>query len=311
MINLYKKFAELNRNIKDSQKLINLEGAVKAYYGISKDGFFRLSFLSKESPNVKGTTKNIEIVQGQSGDCNYWTCFDLKNDSLLSVFCTFGEDMISCVVEEKDEYLALTKLRVRFNTWLALFKKTRTPLSPEKAKGIFGELYFIDTFMINKYGDAKAINSWSGPEMYSKDFSVDETWYEIKTINPAATTIKISSVQQLSSNLKGSLVVIRVEEMADSYDAEKSTINKLCQSIISKINDSETKDSFLQKLLDVGYDFCDDLGNKNYSISKIETYSVNEEFPILRESDIKSEAINNISYELILKLITAFKEELN
>ncbi len=146
--------------------------------------------------------------------------------------------------------------------------------------------------------------------MYNKDFSVEETWYEIKTINPSSTTVKISSIQQLSSDSKGSLVVIRVEEMADSYDAEKSTINKLCQSIISKINDSETKDAFLQKLSDIGYDFCDDLGNKNYSVSKIENYNVNEEFPILRESDIKSEAINNVSYELILKLIAAFKEEL-
>lgn len=310
MINLYKKFAELNRNIKDSQKLINLGGVVKAYYGVNKDGFFRLAFLSRDNPNIKGTTKNIDIVQGASGDSNYWTCFDLKNDSLLSVFCTFGEDMLSCVVEENDEYTALTKLRVRFNTWLALFRKSRSPLSPEKAKGLFGELYFLDSFMINKYGDSKAINSWSGPEMMNKDFAVDETWYEIKTVNASSTTAKISSIQQLASETFGRLVVVRVEEMADSFNGDNSTINKLCQSIISKIEDSETKDSFLNKLSEIGYDFCDDLGDKNYSVHKVECYGVNSEFPALRESDIKSEAINNVSYELVMKLIADFKEEL-
>ena len=310
MINLYKLFAELNRNIKDSQKLINLGGVVKAYYGVSKEGYFRLSFLSKDSPNIKGTTKNIEIVQGSSGNSNYWTCFDLKNDSLLSVFCTFGEDMLSCVVDEKDEYTALTKLRVRFNTWLALFRKTRSPLSPEKAKGLFGELYFINSFMIDKYGDDKAINSWSGPEMMNKDFAVDDTWYEIKTVNASSATAKISSIQQLASETFGRLVVIRVEEMADSFNGDNSTINKLCQSIISKIEDSDTKDSFLNKLSDIGYDFCDDLGDKNYSVHKIECYGVGDDFPALRESDIKSEAINNVSYELVLKLIAAFKEDL-
>ena len=310
MINLYQKFNEINRNIKDSQKLLNLNGTVKAYYGINKEGFFRISFLSKESPNIKGTTKNIEIVQGKSGNENYWTCFDLKNDSLLSVFCTFGEDLISCVYDEIDEYIALTKLRVRFNTWLALFKKTRTPLSPEKAKGLFGELYFINEFMIKKYGIVSSINCWSGPEMFSKDFSIDTTWYEIKTINTGSATIKISSIQQLSSDLDGHLVVIKVEEMSDSFDGEKSSINKLCQLIMSKIDDAETKDQFLNKLSGAGYDFCDDIGNKNYQVHGVVCYCVNNAFPALREKDIQTDVINNVSYEIILKLINDYAEDL-
>lgn len=310
MINLYKKFMELNRNIKDSQKLINLDGVVKAYYGINKDGFFRISFLSKDSPNIKGTTKNIEIVQGNSGDNNYWTCFDLKNDTLLSAFCIFGEDLISCVYDEKEEYNVLTKLRVRFNTWLALFKKSRTPLSLEKAKGLYGELYFINEYMIEKYGADNAIDCWSGPEMYSKDFSIEKTWYEIKTINTGSATIKISSIQQLSSDFDGHLIVIKVEEMSDSFDVDKSSINKLCQLIISKIDNSETKDMFLNRLSELGYDFCDDIGNKNYQVHEMTAYLVNSDFPILREVDIKSEAINNVGYELVLKLINDYEEKI-
>jgi hypothetical protein len=310
MINLYKKFVELNRNIKDSQKLINLDGVVKAYYGINKDGFFRISFLSKDSPNIKGTTKNIEIVQGNSGDNNYWTCFDLKNDTLLSAFCIFGEDLISCVYDEKEEYNALTKLRVRFNTWLALFKKSRTPLSLEKAKGLYGELYFINEYMIEKYGADNAIDCWSGPEMYSKDFSIEKTWYEIKTVNTGSATIKISSIQQLSSDFDGHLIVIKVEEMSDSFDVDKSSINKLCQLIISKIDNSETKDMFLNRLSELGYDFCDDIGNKNYQVHEMTAYLVNSDFPIVREVDIKSEAINNVGYELVLKLINDYKEKI-
>ena len=309
MINLYEKFVTLNRNIKDSQKLINLNGIVKAYYGINKDGFFRISFLSKENPNIKGTTKNIEIVQGEASG-NYWTCFDLKNDSLLSVFCTFGEDMISCVVNEKNEYHAISNLRTRFNTWLALFKKSRNPLSEEEAKGLFGELWFLSEYMLCKYGVDDAINSWSGPEKYSKDYSINETWYEIKTINNSSATIKISSLQQLSSNVIGHLVIVRVEEMSELFNGLKSSINKLCQVIISKISDSNTKDNFLDKLSNMGYDFCDDLGNKNYQVHSMQSYLVDDDFPVLRESDIKSEAINNVSYELIVKFIKNNEEVL-
>ena len=311
MINLNKKFVELNRNIKDSQYPINYKGAVRAYYGVNKDGFYRISFLSSKSPDIKGTTKNITIVQGNSNEQNYWTCFDLKNDSLLSVFCTFGEDLISCVLEEKDEYVALSRLRARFNTWLALFRKTRTPLSPEKAKGLYGELYFIKKYLFEKYTPEDAIKCWSGPEKYSKDFAINDTWYEVKTISVGSTVAKISSIQQLSSDVPGKLIVIRVEEMADTFDEEYSTINKLCQSIISSINDSETKDLFLIKLSEMGYDFCDDLGDKNYHVHKVESYIVNNEFPALREKDINVDVINNVSYEIILKMIKEYMEELN
>lgn len=310
MINFFKKFSEINRNIKDSQRLINLVGVVKVYYGINKDGFFRLAFLSANSPNIKGSTKNIEIIQGNSGDNNYWTCFDLKNDQLLPVFSIFCEDLASCVVGEMDEHFALLKLKNRFSTRTALFKKSRKPLSLEKAKGLYGELYFLDNYLLKKYGEDKTIRGWGGPEMYSKDFSIDNTWYEIKTINASSTIAKIASIQQLSSDLIGRLVIVRVEEMTDSYDGELSSINKLCQNIISKIESNEIKDIFLDKLSSLGFDFCDDLANKNYNVSSIETYIVEGEFPALKENDIKSEAINNVSYELILKLIKDYRKDL-
>ncbi len=309
MINLYDKFNLLNRSIKDSQYPIATNGAIKAYYGISKDGFYRISFLSSSSIGIKGTTKAIGIVDGSTSNGNYWTCFDLKNDDLLSVFCSFGEDMISCVESESNEISAASKLRFRYNTWIALFKKTRMPLSEEKAKGLFGELYFMNTFLIGQYGYSQTIASWSGPEQYSKDFAIDNTWYEIKTVFVGSAVAKISSLQQLSSDVEGHLIVIRVEEMADTFKGVDSSINNLLQSILTSIEDNETKDLFLNNVNKYGYDFSDDIGNKRYSVKKTEKYLVNNTFPVLRENDIKSDAVNNVSYELILKLIKDWAEE--
>lgn len=303
MINLFEKFNGLNRNIKNTQYLIDTKGVVKAYYGVSVDGFFRLAFLSSKSSGIKDMTKNISVVQGNSNEENYWTCFDLKNDDLISVFCSFGEDLISSVCNEYNETTALSKLRLRYLTWLALFRKTRTPLSPEKAKGLFGELYFLKNVMLKKYDIDKTINSWSGPDYLVKDFAVDEYWYEIKTISCSGTVVKISSLQQLSSDIEGKLVVIKVEEMADAYKGKDSSINELIQYIISVIELNDTKDMFLDKLANIGYDFSDELGNKKYNVANLEYYLVDDKFPALRESDVKSEAINNVGYELILKLL--------
>lgn len=309
MISLYDKFNLLNRSIKNSQFPVTTKGAIKAYYGISNDGFFRIAFLSSSSIGIKGITKAIEIVQGSNSEDNYWTCFDLKNDDLLSVFCSFGEDMISCVETELNENIAASKLRLRYNTWIALFRKTRTPLSEEKAKGLFGELYFMKTSLIKQYGYASSINAWSGPEQYSKDYSIGDTWFEIKTISANSAVAKISSLQQLSSDVDGHLIVVRVEEMADTFSGSDSSINGLLQDILTSIEDNETKDLFLDKVNKYGFDFSDDIGNKKYSVKRVEKYLVNNSFPVLRENDIKSDAVNNVSYELILKLIKDWVEE--
>ena len=309
MINLYEKFCALNRNIKNSQYVINTKGAIKIYYGINIDGCFRLSFLSSKPSGIKDMTKNISVVHGNTLEENNWTCFDLINNDLISVFCSFGEDIISSVIDEMNEVNALNKLRLRYNTWLALFKKNRSLMSPEKAKGLFGELYFLKNTMIDKYGINTSIKSWSGPDFFTKDFAVNDTWYEIKTTSCIATVIHISSLQQISSDLTGRLIIIKVEEMADAYNGKDSSINELIQYIISKIEDNDIKDEFLTKLSNVGYDFSDILGDKKYNVALVEKYIVNNDFPAIREKDIKSTAVNNVGYDIVIKLLFDFLEK--
>ena len=90
MINLYDKFCKINREIVDYQNIIESDGVIKAYYGISSEGKFRISFLSNKSSGINGMTRSINIVQGHSSENNYWTCFDLINDDFLSVYQTCG-----------------------------------------------------------------------------------------------------------------------------------------------------------------------------------------------------------------------------
>lgn len=63
MINLYDNFLKLNRGIKDSQYPINYQGAIRAYYGVSKEGFYRISFLSSVSSGITKFTKTLVLPQ--------------------------------------------------------------------------------------------------------------------------------------------------------------------------------------------------------------------------------------------------------
>ena len=52
----------------------------KNKYGLTKDGFQRLSFLSKSKPPKIESTKMLKVIQGEEGEGNYWTCFDLVDE---------------------------------------------------------------------------------------------------------------------------------------------------------------------------------------------------------------------------------------
>ena len=53
------------------------------------------------------------------------------------------------------------------------------------------------------------MKSWSGQELTHKDFSMENTWYEIKTIGCGQQNIKISSLEQLDSVYDGEIVVFQ------------------------------------------------------------------------------------------------------
>ena len=72
MIDLYSKFSELNRNIKDFQSPVDTSGAIKAYYGVSVDGNFMISLgsyyliLALVMPNVS-VIRNEELASIKLG----------------------------------------------------------------------------------------------------------------------------------------------------------------------------------------------------------------------------------------------------
>ena len=56
-------FENLEKNILNNQKSLDVNCNLKVFYGITDDGFLRLSFLSSiTAPQIEGT-KMIRIVQ--------------------------------------------------------------------------------------------------------------------------------------------------------------------------------------------------------------------------------------------------------
>ena len=302
-------FSNLEKDILNNQKKVNSNSMVKVYYGLTKDGFQRLSFLSKSKPPKIESTKMLKVIQGEEGEGNYWTCFDLLNSEFKNIFYLFCDDLVNTLDSINDETKELNVIKERFSIWKIMFKKVSNSLTSEKEQGLYGELYFLDNYMIDKYGVNEAINSWAGPLGYNKDFSINDTWYEVKTTSVNSSSVKISSLNQLSSDLPGYLTLVRIEKMSEEFNNEKCSILELFNSIISKISDNEIKETFINKVLEYGFNPETDFQKNKYTVDKITLFEVKDGFPRLTEKDIKYQEIDNVTYEIIIRTIEKYKVE--
>lgn len=302
-------FSNLEKDILNNQKKVNNNSMVKVYYGLTKDGFQRLSFLSNVKPPKIESTKMLKVIQGEEGKGNYWTCFDLLNTEFKKIFYLFCDDLVITLNGINDESKELIVIKERFFIWKIMFKKVSNSLTSEKEQGLYGELYFLDNYMIDKYGVNEAINSWVGPLGYNKDFSINGTWYEVKATSVNTTSVKISSLNQLSSDMTGYLTLVRIEKMSEEFNKDKCSILYLFNSIINKITDNETKELFINKVLEYGFNPKIDFQRNKYIVDKITFYEVKDGFPRLSEKDIKYQEIDNVTYEIIIKTIEKYKVE--
>lgn len=308
-IDFEEKFTSLQNDFLGKQKKILIDSSLKVYYGITSDNNLRISFMSTIEPLNMESTKELKVFLGQESESVFWTCFDLLNPMGNKVFYAFCNDLVDAVLGQYDEKEALQQLKNRYHSWKSMFKNKRR-MSSESNQGLFGELYFMDRFLFNKYDPDLVISSWSGPDGYSKDFSINENWYEVKTTLANSQVVKISSIGQLSSTTPGYLVVIKVDKMSESFEDGFSNAFDLFKSIINKIKSNETKEKFIEKLLNYGFDINENSNNEKYKFIDCNTYRVDDEFPRLQEKDIKYQEIGKVTYELFLSTLDRFKKEI-
>lgn len=238
----------------------------------------------------------------------FWTCVDLIDDRARTIFYILGNDLIAAALSKTDDADAMIAVKNRLYSWRKMFQRASTLMTEEAYKGLFGELFVLNHIMIPQFGVEQAIKGWGGPDKTAKDFSINDTWWEVKTLSVKSSTIVITSLSQLESNVDGHLVTIKVEKMSDAYDDGECMVSELMDSIVSQIKEDELRDAFLTKLVAYGYCLNNEGDNYRYSVDSVAQYSVGNGFPRLTHKEVPFSEITNISYELSLPAIEQYKE---
>ena len=310
MSDFHEIYKEMSNQTVGHQKKISVDSCLEVFFGYSFEGNLRLSFLSKNTPPKIESTKILHVVQGRENKDTYWTSFDLLSSDLREACFSFCENMIDSVSKISDEDYALNLLKRRFVTWKTLFQKAAShDISREKLLGIFGELTVLKDIVAPKYGINTAVQAWGGPDMQSKDFTVNETWYEVKTIGANADSIHISSLTQLASEYTGHLVVVRAEAVSPEFKGKCSAIIDLVKEILLMISDENIETMLINKVHGIGIDIFGSEIVDQFDVKSVTSYKVNGEFPRITPKNVPYSEIISVQYEISAAAIQRFTEE--
>ena len=308
LIEIQKIFSELNQ--KDFFKKIKIdESPISIFCGIRDKDLPSLAFMTSNPPLLIESTQYIKVTQWEEMRGVYWSSFDLTEIRAKKIFYTLCSDLIGVVCRSVNESDAMMQVKNRYFIWRKMFKEASTGMSIEMYQGLYGELYFLCNILAKKVGYKNAVKAWSGAKHTAKDFSLDDMWWEIKTITTGTTEIKISSLTQLESNTKGKLVSVIVERMSEKYDNGYSSIEQLITLIMDEINEESIKEEFLDKVITYGYSAGEDFVSfPRYKVNAIRMYTVDERFQKITSKSLGISEITKVTYSLSINGLVPFLE---
>lgn len=279
------------------------------YLGLKLPEFFRIlilkvPFLVGKDFNFKYEFRGLKFEKAFDPDDSKYLLLNLilTEKQFSDIFDSFISDIIRSIINIKENSEILRIYTNRLIKWQTLFEKfNQNNLSPEEQRGLYGELYFLRSFLERSENYLNVVNSWVGPEKENRDFHYGNWGCEVKTTHGNNhQKVYISNERQLdTSNLDWLFLNhISLEVLHNSGES----LNEIIISISDKlITDILSLNNFKVKLMEAGYfekhkSAYEKIG---YSIRNNSYYSVRDNFPRIQENDIRT-GVGDVKYSIIL-----------
>lgn len=283
---------------------VDSEHPLELHFGLDEKGRKAIELRAQFKPKKILSSGAIEVNQYKRPEYNTIR-FSLCNNEISGLFYKFCDDLIEQTKDVKEKETGYQTIANRYYQWRKLFSSNgMNLLSEAEVMGLIGELLFLKGFLKEKIGIENALACWSGQELTHKDFSYEDEWYEIKAVSSGKNTVKISSLEQLESEIPGELIVYSLEKMSEAYDG--ISLNKLILSIVDMFPMQDDKETFMSKVAIHGYMYNNYYDTMVYEVSEMNRYRVDEAFPRLTKNHVPNQVIK-ASYELDMAQLRDFR----
>lgn len=267
-----------------------------------------LLLATKEKVQINSGLKSISIDCFERENGEWAIILNLKDESLSEMFSILCIDLIESSRHLNNDSKAIRFFLTRINHWKKLLRDGPDFLMNENLiRGLFGELIYLKSKLIPLIGKLESFKSWNGPNGSDQDFQIFDKAWEIKTIQPEATSLLISSEDQLYSKSREiRLVVIFLNELSSSRD-DFISLNTLISSIRKDISDNfEISEIFENQLSLTNYITRSEYDTPLFRVDKISEYLIDENFPRLTKENIPK-GISKVKYQISLSMLNEIK----
>lgn len=251
--------------------------------------------------DVVESSKSMAVNRRRREMDNRWTLtFELLRDEQRSVFAILCCDIIEHSRHGANEKEAIALVLTRYKQWNRLLESQKSGMMDEQnRKGLLGELLFLEERIDTFDSELAAIQGWLGAEAGDQDFMYRDGWFEIKSIGASATSISISSMEQLACEEVGELVIMRIDKAAPDKVGAVS-LNDIVYRILDRISSNiDALDLFRSKLAAYGYIDLYEYSQQKYYCSAMQCYRVDQAFPRLTRQSVPTQIVS-VHYELSL-----------
>lgn len=246
------------------------------------------------------SSKSMVVTRRRREDNRWVLSFELlkkEQQSVFSIFCCDVIEYSRLVASEKD---SLIRVISRYKQWSKLLESQKSGLLDEASrKGLLGELLFLQTLLSNEESHLQIIRGWCGADRAAQDFIYTDIWYEVKSLIASATSVTISSLEQLAGPCKGELIIMRIDKVPLNMVGGIS-LNEVVSTIEHILMfDDVAIDLFHTKLSAYGYMDISEYSEQKYYHSATQHYRIDDNFPKLTSQSVSAQVIA-AHYELSL-----------
>jgi len=233
----------------------------------------------------------------------------LLENQYLDIFTILVNDVVNHIIAEKNEKSAIHTFLLRLKIWQQFLDKCGNDgLSHAEQIGLYGELRFLNDYLIPMFGSEKAVFSWIGPDNGRQDFQIEGMAFEVKTsAGKTDEFIHISSEEQLNDQSLRALFLYHlfIREIRNSSETLPNLIDQIQEKIYDDITTAEKFETLLMKS---GYleDHRKKYADHAYSDRTINVYHVTGNFPRIIPEQLV-EGVGNVSYTLNLSACNPFR----
>ncbi len=272
--------------------------------------FFKVEQSALPARSDLPDAAGFRIDHGQfPGDDKPSIIIVLQDNDFKGVFTVLLEDLVQRLDKAGNDKECVTIMVNRLATWKSFMKGYRSKgLTPEEQRGLFGELYFLENYLIPPYGP-RLVEAWVGPEEANQDFQHNGCAIEVKTtIQKRPQHISISNERQLDPGSFRHLFLWHIS--VDENPTVGETLSEKIRTVRDLLGESVPMQiKFTDKLNNYGYNETQaSMYSRKYALRSSEFFMAGEGFPRIIESDLM-EGVGNIRYSIALDMCGQFAIE--